>query len=73
MNFSNKKIEYSLAYQQSGLKNNDPKLSSFYGLDKNVGYATKKHLEGIEEHGITEWHRKTFGKCKNCEKIKNIV
>ena len=50
-----------------------PLLKECYGLDKNVGYATKKHLEGIEEHGITEWHRKTFGKCKNCEKIKNIV
>jgi ribonuclease HII len=50
-----------------------PVLKECYGLDKNVGYATKKHLEGIEEHGITQWHRKTFGKCRNCKKIKDIV
>ena len=48
MNFSNKKIEYSLAYQQSGLKNNDPKLSSFYGLDKNVKFCKRCFLEKQE-------------------------
>jgi ribonuclease HII len=35
-----------------------------------MGYGTKKHLEGIREHGITQWHRRTFGEaCKNA--IKN--
>ena len=29
-----------------------------------MGYGTKKHLEGIEKHGITQYHRKTFGICK---------
>ena len=33
-------------------------------LEKNQGYGTKKHLEGILEHGITQWHRKTYGRCK---------
>ena len=42
-------------------------------LEKNVGYATKDHLNGIKENGITQWHRKTFGICKNYDKIKNIV
>jgi len=42
-----------------------PELVTRYGLDKNMGYATKTHLDGIREHGITQWHRKTFGKaCK---------
>lgn len=41
-----------------------PKLSENYGIDKNMGYGTTKHLEGIVEHGITEWHRKTYGICK---------
>lgn len=42
-----------------------PELITRYGLDKNMGYATKTHLDGIREHGITQWHRKTFGKaCK---------
>jgi ribonuclease HII len=33
-------------------------------LHENVGYGTAKHLAGIKEHGITQWHRKTFGCCK---------
>lgn len=40
-----------------------PALVERYGLDKNVGYGTKTHLEGIQEHGITQWHRKTFARC----------
>jgi ribonuclease HII len=43
-----------------------PVLSSRYGLETNMGYGTKKHLDGIKEHGITQWHRRTFGEaCKN--------
>jgi ribonuclease HII len=42
-----------------------PELIYRYGLDKNVGYGTKQHLEGILEHGITQWHRKTYGRCKD--------
>ena len=31
-----------------------------------MGYGTKAHIDGILEHGITQWHRKTFGQvCKN--------
>jgi len=41
-----------------------PELKERYCLDTNVGYGTKKHLEGIKEHGITQWHRKTYGCCK---------
>ena len=39
-------------------------LSSRYGLHTNMGYATKAHREGIEEHGITQWHRKSYAPCK---------
>ena len=46
------------------LCNKNPKLSEYYGIEKNMGYGTKKHLEGIEKHGITQYHRKTFGICK---------
>lgn len=43
-----------------------PILVNRYCLDTNMGYGTKKHLDGIREHGITQWHRKTFGEaCKN--------
>lgn len=45
-----------------------PELIERYALDTNVGYGTKKHLEGIQSHGITKWHRRTFGNaCKNAE------
>jgi ribonuclease HII len=42
-----------------------PELKTRYNLHENVGYGTAKHLAGIREHGITQWHRKTFGSCKN--------
>jgi ribonuclease HII len=42
-----------------------PELSEYYGIDSNKGYGAKKHLEGIKEHGITIWHRRSFGICKN--------
>uniref|UniRef100_A0A6C0I4I5 Ribonuclease HII n=1 Tax=viral metagenome TaxID=1070528 RepID=A0A6C0I4I5_9ZZZZ len=42
-----------------------PLLKTQYSLDTNMGYGTKKHLDGIKEFGITQWHRRTFGElCK---------
>ncbi|MDD4820901.1 MAG: ribonuclease HII [Flavobacteriales bacterium] len=32
----------------------------FYGWEKNKGYPTKEHREGIKTHGVTPWHRLTF-------------
>ncbi len=32
----------------------------FYGWDKNKGYPTKAHREGIRKHGITPIHRLSF-------------
>ncbi len=40
-------IEYSLKYPG-------------YGFEKNKGYGTKEHYEGISKNGITPIHRKTF-------------
>lgn len=31
-----------------------------FGWDTNVGYPTKKHFEGLKEHGITKYHRRSF-------------
>ncbi len=31
-----------------------------YGWETNVGYPTNKHRDGIREHGITPFHRKSF-------------
>ena len=32
----------------------------FYGWEKNKGYPTKTHYQGIEKHGLCELHRKSF-------------
>jgi ribonuclease HII len=42
-----------------------PDLVEKYDLAKNKGYGTKKHMAGIKEHGITEWHRTSFNLFKN--------
>lgn len=31
-----------------------------YGFDKNVGYGTKQHIEGLKTYGVTPIHRQTF-------------
>ena len=41
-----------------------PELHEYYGIAKNKGYGTKQHIDGIKTHGITQWHRKTYGICK---------
>ena len=47
-----------------------PLLDEYYGLKKNVGYGTKQHREGIQKHGITIMHRRTYGEnCRNAKKI----
>ena len=41
-----------------------PYLNTNYDLLKNKGYGTAKHMAGIREHGISPFHRKTFGLCR---------
>ncbi len=42
----------------------NPELIERYGIDSNKGYGSKKHMDGIKTYGITKWHRRTFGLCK---------
>ena len=42
-----------------------PELIEHYAINSNKGYGAKKHIDGIKEHGITIWHRRSFGICKN--------
>ena len=42
----------------------NPHLEEHYGIASNKGYGAKRHMDGIKEHGITKWHRKTYGICK---------
>ncbi len=32
----------------------------YYGWDRNAGYPTKQHRQGIAEHGLTPYHRRSF-------------
>ena len=43
----------------------NPELNEYYELKKNKGYGTKNHLQGINNYGITIWHRKSFGICSH--------
>ena len=47
-----------------------PKLDEYYNLSKNKGYGTKQHIDGIKNHGITKFHRRTFGLCQNSNLIE---
>ena len=39
-----------------------------YNFAQNAGYGTKSHLQGLERHGVTPIHRKTFEPVKSmCE------
>ena len=38
-----------------------------YDFEKNVGYGTKSHLQGLKQLGITPYHRKTF------EPVKSMI
>jgi ribonuclease HII len=43
----------------------NPLLDTYYGISSNKGYGSKKHRDGIKEHGISKWHRKSYGICKD--------
>jgi ribonuclease HII len=38
-----------------------------YGWEHNAGYATLAHRRGIEEHGITPFHRRSFARVRAVE------
>ena len=42
----------------------NPELIEKYDIFSNKGYGSKKHMEGIKKYGITKWHRRSFGICK---------
>lgn len=46
--------------------NTELELINKYDLLNNVGYLSKKHLEGIKTHGLSNYHRKTY-------KIKSLM
>lgn len=36
-----------------------------YGFERNAGYGTKDHLDGLNKHGVTPIHRKSFRPVKD--------
>jgi ribonuclease HII len=44
------------------LTDDNPELKK-YDIHNNKGYGTKKHMEAIQQYGITELHRKSFSPC----------
>ncbi len=36
-----------------------------YNWHSNKGYGSKVHRQAIAEHGLTQWHRLSFGPCKD--------
>lgn len=56
------KVERDKYIEKLCLQN--PELIERYGIDSNKGYGSKKHMDGIKQYGITKWHRRTFGICK---------
>ena len=41
----------------------------FYAFEKNAGYGTKAHIDGLNEHGVCEEHRRSY---KPIKKILGI-
>ena len=56
------KVERDKYIEELCLEN--PELIEKYGIDSNKGYGAKRHMDGIRQYGITKWHRRTFGLCK---------
>lgn len=44
-----------------------PELNERYDLLSNMGYGTKKHIDGIHKYGICQFHRKSYGLCKTAK------
>jgi ribonuclease HII len=38
----------------------NPQMDERYGLLSNMGYGTKKHIEGLQKFGSVDFHRKLF-------------
>jgi ribonuclease HII len=57
------KVEHDLYI--SDICNKYPILDEYYDLKKNMGYGTQNHISGINNYGVSEFHRKSFAPCKD--------
>jgi ribonuclease HII len=56
------KVERDKYIEQLCVEN--PLLTEHYNIQSNKGYGAKVHIDGIQQYGITQWHRRSFGICK---------
>jgi ribonuclease HII len=47
-----------------GFIEENPDYDTKYDWNSNVCYGTEKHRNGIEQWGVSKYHRKTFGICR---------
>ena len=45
----------------------------YYGWNSNAGYGTKAHMDGLEEYGLTPYHRLSFAPCAKAAERLNIL
>ncbi|MBM7586814.1 ribonuclease HII [Bacillus pakistanensis] len=43
-----------------------------YGFEKNMGYGTREHLNGLKLYGATPIHRKSFAPVKDLSRMKEL-
>lgn len=43
-----------------------------YGWNSNAGYGTKVHMEGLQSHGLTPFHRLSFAPCALIKKASGV-
>lgn len=53
-------------YRDNLMRNLHEKLP-YYGWQTNVGYPTAEHYEGLQHHGISSYHRRSFNLRTNLE------
>ena len=44
----------------------------FYAFEKNAGYGTKAHIEGLRLHGVTPQHRRSYRPIKEFLQAENL-
>jgi len=57
------KVEHDHYIQELCKTYSHLQLQPHYDILNNMGYGTKKHLEGIKKNGISSFHRKSFKCC----------
>ena len=55
---------------RDGLMADLAKKYPFYGFEKNAGYGTKLHIEGLQKYGISPEHRQSYKPIQEIMKIK---